>query len=1061
MSTCPQCGRENPGGFRFCGSCGAPLAVAAQREVRKTVTVVFCDVTGSTALGEQLDPESLRRVMGRYFDEMQTIVERHEGTVEKFIGDAVMAVFGIPVVHEDDAMRAVRAAAEMRERLGALNEDFERDWGVRIQMRTGVNTGEVVAGDSTGGQRFATGDAVNVAKRFEEAAPAGEILLGEPTYGLVRDAVEVEPVEPLVLKGKESRLGAYRLLSIEPTFAGRARRLDSPMIGRERERMLLQHAYERAVGERACHLFTVLGAAGVGKSRLVAEFAAGIGETATVVEGRCLPYGEGITFWPLAEIVRKLHGEDPLASIPATLAGEENAEAIASRLAAALGLADRPGAGEETFWAARKLFEAHARERPLVVVFDDVQWGEPTFLDFIDHVTDWTRDAPILLVCLARPELLDIRPAWSGGKFNATSVLLESLSEDESEQLIGNLLGRAELAEEVRQRVAEAAEGNPLFVEETLAMLIDDGLLERRNGDWVAAGNLTEVSVPPTIQALLAARLDRLGDQERAVIERASVEGRIFHLGAVAALSPAEKRPEVGGHVQALVRKELVRPDQTDFPGEDAFRFRHLLIRDAAYESMPKELRADLHERFAGWLERAAGERAIELEELLGYHLEQAYLYRAELAPVDEAAQVLGKRAAELLEAAGRRAHVRGDRPAATNLLGRAWALLPSSDPRLPALLVDLGTALLDKGELAEAERVLIEAAGAARALGSRGLELRAELERGYLGTLTDPNVNLPLRELADIAIPELERLGDDQSLAAAWRIVAYVHLYDLRGAEMEEALKRSIEHAHRAGDRRAEVEALLWLIRLQWFGPQPVDAGIRLCEQTLAEAETEPGLASVATQVLGVLYGFRGEFDRGRALIEQADAVQIDLGMQIARAAGTSMMRASLEVLAGDYEAAESVMRPSLEILVEAGERGYYSTGLGYLAEAVYGQGRYDEAEQLALEAGEVGGADDVETQRFSLGVRAKVLARRGEGAGAERLVRQVIEFLEPTDTPIGKAEALLNLAEVLQLAGRHDEGANAAHEAAELYAAKGAKAGVRVAETRVAELEAESSSP
>ena len=1059
MATCPQCGQENPDGFRFCGSCGAPQG--KQREVRKTVTVVFCDVTGSTALGEQLDPESLRRVMSRYFDEMRKVVERHEGTVEKFIGDAVMAVFGIPVVHEDDAMRAVRAAAEMRERLGALNEGFERDWGVRIQMRTGVNTGEVVAGDSTGGQRFATGDAVNVAKRFEEAAAAGEILLGEATYGLIRDAVEVEAVEPLKLKGKESRLGAYRLLSIEPTVAGRARRMDSPMVGRDRERMLLEQAYERAVGERVCHLFTVLGTAGVGKSRLVAEFAAGVGETATVVQGRCLPYGEGITFWPLADVVRKLHGEDPLASIPATLAGDKNAEVIASRLAAALGLAESPGVSEETFWAARKLFEAHARERPLVIVFDDVQWGEPTFLDLIDHVTDWTRDAAILLICLARPELLDIRPVWSGGKFNATSVLLESLSKDESEQLIGNLLGRAGLAEEVRQRVADAAEGNPLFVEETLAMLIDDGLLERRNGGWVATADLTEVSVPPTIQALLAARLDRLGDQERAVIERASVEGRIFHLGAVAALSPAELRPEVGGHVQALVRKELVRPDRTDFPGQDAFRFRHLLIRDAAYESMPKELRADLHERFADWLERAAGEGTIEVDELLGYHLEQAYLYRAELAPVDEATQVLGKRAAELLEAGGLRAHVRGDGPATTNLLGRAWALLPSSDPRLPTLLVDLGTALLDKGELAEAERVLTEAAGAARALGSRGLELRAELERGYLATLTDPSANLAFHELVETAIPELERLGDEQSLAVAWRIVAYLHLFELRGAEMEAALKRSIEHARRAGNRRAEVEALLWLIRLQWFGPQPVEAGIRLCEETLAEAETEPGLASVATQVLGVLCGFRGEFDRARALIEQADAVQIDLGMQIARAAGTSMMRASLELLAGDYEAAERVMRPSLEILAEAGERGYYSTGLGYLAEAAYGQGRYDEAEQLALAADEAGGADDIETQRLSLGVRAKVLARKGESADAERLVRRAIELLEPTDTLTGKAEALLALTEVLELTGRRGQAATAAHEAAGLYAAKGAEAGVRTAEARAAELEAESSSP
>src|SRR5215207_7537083 len=298
MPLCPACGRENPDDSRFCAACGAPLVEApAPREVRKTVTVVFCDVTGSTALGEQLDPESLRRVMSRYFEEMQAVVDRHEGTVEKFIGDAVMAVFGVPMLHEDDALRAVRAAAEMRERLEALNDELEHDWGIRIQVRTGVNTGEVVAGDAGGGgQRFATGDAVNVAKRFEEAAPAGEILLGEPTYRLVRDAVEAEPVDALELKGKKERVPAYRLLAVGSGAEGRARRLDSPMIGRERERALLRQAYERARDDRACQLFTVLGAAGVGKSRLVAEFLSELGPEATVARGRCLSYGEGITF---------------------------------------------------------------------------------------------------------------------------------------------------------------------------------------------------------------------------------------------------------------------------------------------------------------------------------------------------------------------------------------------------------------------------------------------------------------------------------------------------------------------------------------------------------------------------------------------------------------------------------------------------------------------------------------------------------------------------------------------------------------------------------------------
>jgi len=1059
MPTCPQCGQENPEGFKFCGSCGAVLAAEAPapREVRKTVTVVFSDVTGSTALGERLDPESLRRVMSRYFDEMQAVVEAHEGTVEKFIGDAVMAVFGIPVVHEDDAVRAVRAAAEMRERLAGLNEELERNWGVTIAVRTGVNTGEVVAGDaSSGGQRFATGDAVNVAKRLEEAAPTNEILLGATTHNLVRDAVEVEAVAALKLKGKGEPVKAYRLLSIEPGAEGRARRLDSPMVGRERERALLERAYERAVGERGCHLFTVLGSAGVGKSRLLAEFLKGLGDSATVVGGRCLPYGEGITFWPLLEVLRKLYGEELVSAIETRLAGDQNAELIASRIGGAVGLAESAGATEETFWAVRKLVEAQAHEQPLVLVFDDLQWGQPTFLDLVEHVADWSRDAPILLICLARPEFLDDRPGWGGGKFNATSVLLEPLSDEDSAELVDNLLGRAGLAAEVRARITDAAEGNPLFVEEMLAMLIDDGFLERSNGDWVPTGDFESVAVPPTIQALLAARLDRLALHERGVIERASVEGKVFHRGGVVELSPTEAREAVGGHLQTLVRKELVRPDTAELPGEDAFRFRHLLIRDAAYDGMPKELRAELHERFAAWLERAAETRRVEYEEILGYHFEQAYGYRTELAPVDEAVQELGKRAAEHLESAGRRALVRGDRPAATNLLGRGQALLPPGDSRLPGLLVELGAALQEQGKLDDAGRRFAEAADAAQVLGNRGLELRAKLERAYVRILVDPKAIDAFRQLTETTIPELESLGDEQTLAVAWRMVAHGYLLDVRGADMEQALRRSIEHARRAGDRRGELEALEWVLRLQWFGPARVDDGIRLCEQTLAEADAETGLASVATQVLGVLYGLRGEFDGGRELLAQAGAMQDELGMEMAKAAGNAMMSAALEQLAQGHDAAEGVLRPAIEVLRRAGEKGYYSTLLGYLARVSYAQGKYDEAEEQAREADEAGGEDDVETQRFSLAVRGMVLARRGETAEAERLVRAALELLAPTDALVSQAEVMLDLAEVLELALRPDEASAAARDAARLYAEKGADAGVRLAEARVAELEA-----
>ncbi|MGH2922141.1 MAG: ATP-binding protein, partial [Gaiellaceae bacterium] len=950
MPLCPACGRENPEESRFCSSCGAALTeVPPPREARKTVTVVFCDVTGSTALGEQLDPESLRRVMSRYFDEMQAVVARHGGTVEKFIGDAVMAVFGVPVLHEDDAVRAVRAAAEMRERLAELNDELERDWGVRIEVRTGVNTGEVVAGDASGGQRFATGDAVNVAKRFEEAAPAGEILLGEPTYRLVRAAVEVEAVEPLELKGKGEPLAAYRLLSVEAGAPGRARRLDSPMVGREREQALLQQAYERAVEEDACHLFTVLGAAGVGKSRLLAEFLEQLGDQATVVQGHCLPYGEGITFWPVLEIVRRLYGDDPVPMITARLAGDENAGLIAKRVAAVVGLNAEASAGEETFWAVRKLFEAHARERPLLAVFDDIQWGEPTFLDLVEHLTDWSRDAPILAVCLARPELLDERPSWGGGKFNATSVLLEPLSEDESAGLIDNLVGRAHLPEEVRARVTEAAEGNPLFVEEMLGMLIDDGLLERQNGSWVAVGDLTGISVPPTIQALLAARLDNLETDERNVIERASVEGKLFHLGAVAELSPTEARREVGTHLLALVRKELVRPDHAAFAGEDAFRFRHQLIRDAAYDSMPKELRADLHERFAEWLEQIAGERATEYEEILGYHLEQAYRYRTELAPEDEAARDVAERAASRLAAAGRRALLRGDKPAGTNLLSRAAELLPKVDARRAELLLDLGSraGLIELGELERAEEVLLDAVETARACGDRVVELRATLEHHLLRNLVDETAFEALKEAAAQAIVELEELGDDAALAQGWSTIAQVHLMEVQGGAMAEASERALEHARRAGDRTLEVESLVWLLRNCWFGPRPVDDGIRLCTEVLEQATGESYLESVAIQVLGVLHAMRGEFEPARELLDRARAMQLDLGMRLAYAAGTAMMGGAVELLAGDPVAAEKRMRDGYEILAAIGEKGYLSTLVGYIAESIYQQGRFDEAEQ------------------------------------------------------------------------------------------------------------------
>ncbi len=574
---CQTCSAENRPEARFCDSCGAALVEAVARQQRKVVTVLFCDVAGSTALGERLDPEAMRIVMSSYFDVARAAIERHGGTVEKFIGDAVMAVFGVPVVREDDALRAVRAAAELRD-------------GVEIDVRIGVNTGEVVTGT---GDTLVTGDAVNTAARLEQAAEPGEVLIGAETYGLVRDAVDVELLPPLAAKGKTDPLTAYRLRAVIGDVAV-ARRQDARLVGREREKRLLDDAWARSRSESACSLFTVLGTAGVGKSRLAAEFLGGL--QATVVSGHCLSYGEGITYWPVVDVVKQLLGERA-APGPA--------------IAALLGAGQ--AATDEVAVAVRKLFEAAALERPLIVLFDDIQWGEPAFLDLIEHVADWSRGSPILLLCLARPELLELRPGWGGGKLNATAVLLEPLSADEMDELIDALLEGRDLSEELRERIRAAAEGNPLFVEQMLAMVEESP---------------EEVTVPSTIQALLAARLDQLPAGERAALERGAVEGQVFHRGAVAALAPND--PDVSSELLGLVRKELVRPAAATFPDDDAFRFRHLLIRDAAYDALPKTLRSELHERLASWLEGHAKE-LVELDEVLGYHLEQAGRYRIEL----------------------------------------------------------------------------------------------------------------------------------------------------------------------------------------------------------------------------------------------------------------------------------------------------------------------------------------------------------------------------------------------------------------------------------------------
>jgi DNA-binding SARP family transcriptional activator len=984
----------------------------AEVAVRKPVTVLCAELRTASSAGTPLDPEALEGVLAGALEVLGATLERYGGRLAAVASERVLGVFGVPTLHEDDALRAAQAALESQAALAAEAVALERDRGARLGVRVGVATGEaLVSGPDPAGF---TGDAVALAVELAGAAAEGEVLVSEHTGDLAPGALEFEPAGAGRLRLLAARAGA-RPLRV---------RLDAPLAGRDEELGRLRDAFARVRRDGAPVVATVVGEAGIGKTRLVHELSAQLGGEAMVLVARCLPYGEGITFWPLRELVRRAGAEHATGDeLEALLAGEPDAAPVAERLAGAIGHGG-PASWDaaEIFWAARRLLEVLARRHPLLVVFEDLHWAEATFLDLVESVAAQAT-GPLLLVCLARPELLEGRPGWTGGALRTLRIELGPLAGADAGALMDALAGAA--AGAARERLLEAAAGNPLFLEQLAAA--------RGEQRWGDGGP----PLPATIQALLAARLELLGPGERAVLWRAAVVGRDFSLGAVAELLPDEVRVPLRRHLLALVAKGLVQERPLPPGFGEGFTFRHVLVQQAAYRSIPKSLRAGLHERFAGWLERQPAGRAGDYDELVGYHLERAVRYQRELGRTNGQVGALAQRAAGCLEAAGTRAHARGDAPAAVRLLQPATALVGPDDPALARLLTQLGAAMLEAGQLDHAAGALERAERLTATAGDRRSWAHVRVQQLFLGLQVDVR-----RTTAAVAplLPEVLRIfecdGDQLGLCQAWRLRAAVHWMQADSAGAEEAWQRAVAHAREAGAERQLTEIFGWLASAALWGPTPATDGIERCERFLDEIGGHRTSEAVVLNHLAGLYAMRGQVARANLLLARGRAIFDELGATMTSA--VTQPASFVAMLTGDAAAAEVHLRRDYDHLERMGEKGYLATTAALLARALAVQGRHDEAERFIRVSQAAGEGGDLLAQVIWQVALAGILANRGHLVEAERFARAAVTVAERTDFLNYHADALLQLAEVLERASRTMEASSAAVQALNLYEQK-----------------------